>query len=40
MGEEELAQQGVSVRCLVTKDGGVPDSDDAPGTLAIVARAY
>ena len=36
-----LAQeQGVSVRCLLTKDGGVPDSDDAPGTLAIVARAY
>jgi prolyl-tRNA synthetase len=39
-GEEKLAEQGVSVRCLVTKDGGVPDADDAPGTLAIVARAY
>ncbi|WP_225846476.1 proline--tRNA ligase [Streptomyces sp. HPF1205] len=39
-GEDALAQQGVSVRCLVGEDGSVPTRDDAPGTLAIVARAY
>lgn len=39
-GEAKLAEQGVSVRCLVTADGQVPEADDAPGTVAIVARAY
>ncbi|WP_351223522.1 proline--tRNA ligase [Streptomyces sp. NPDC002133] len=39
-GEAVLADQAVSVRCLVAEDGSVPDADDAPGTLAIVARAY
>lgn len=39
-GEAELAEQAVSVRCLVAEDGSVPESDDAPGTVAIVARAY
>ncbi|MGK5638525.1 proline--tRNA ligase [Streptomyces sp. URMC 126] len=39
-GEAKLAEQAVTVRCLVTEDGGVPDTDDAPGALAIVARAY
>jgi prolyl-tRNA synthetase len=39
-GEAKLAEEGVSVRCLVTPDGGVPEADDAPGTLAVVARAY
>ncbi|MFI1963602.1 proline--tRNA ligase [Streptomyces pathocidini] len=39
-GEAELAEQAVSVRCLVGEDGSVPESDDAPGTLAIVSRAY
>ncbi|MFE2430757.1 proline--tRNA ligase [Streptomyces sp. NPDC059373] len=39
-GEAKLAEQGVSVRCLVAEDGSVPLSDDAPGTVAIVARAY
>ncbi|MFF7213947.1 proline--tRNA ligase [Streptomyces sp. NPDC008238] len=39
-GEAKLAEQGVSVRCLLTEDGGVPEADDAPGTVAIVARAY
>jgi prolyl-tRNA synthetase len=39
-GEAQLAEQGVSVRCLVAEDGSVPTADDAPGTLAIVARAY
>lgn len=39
-GEAALAGLAVSVRCLVAEDGSVPESDDAPGTLAIVARAY
>jgi prolyl-tRNA synthetase len=39
-GEEKLAEQGVSVRCLIAEDGSVPLSDDAPGTIAVVARAY
>ncbi|WP_338673187.1 proline--tRNA ligase [Streptomyces sp. SCSIO 30461] len=39
-GEASLAERSVSVRCLVGEDGSVPDADDAPGTLAIVARAY
>ncbi|MES4891123.1 proline--tRNA ligase [Streptomyces sp. NPDC096012] len=39
-GEATLAEQGVSVRCLVAADGSVPGSDDQPGSIAIVARAY
>ncbi|MGP3948335.1 proline--tRNA ligase [Streptomyces sp. 7N604] len=39
-GEARLAEQAVTVRCLVGEDGAVPESDDAPGTLAVVARAY
>jgi prolyl-tRNA synthetase len=39
-GEAKLAEQGVSVRCLVAPDGSVPDADDTPGALAVVARAY
>ncbi|MGW2350356.1 proline--tRNA ligase [Actinacidiphila glaucinigra] len=39
-GEAKLAEQGVSVRCLLTEDGAVPEVDDAPGTVALVARAY
>ncbi|GGT40193.1 proline--tRNA ligase [Streptomyces kurssanovii] len=39
-GEATLAEQAVSVRCLVAEDGSVPEADDAPGTVAIVARAY
>ncbi|MGP3926234.1 proline--tRNA ligase [Streptomyces sp. 8N616] len=39
-GEARLAEQAVTVRCLVGEDGAVPESDDALGTLAVVARAY
>ena len=39
-GEARLAEQAVSVRCLVAEDGSVPEADDAPGTVAVVARAY
>ncbi len=39
-GEAELAAQGVTVRCLVRSDGGVPDSEDEPDLIAYLARAY
>ncbi|RFU83357.1 proline--tRNA ligase [Streptomyces triticagri] len=39
-GEARLAEHSVSVRCLVAEDGSVPDRDDAPGNVALVARAY
>ncbi|RBY74450.1 proline--tRNA ligase [Geodermatophilus sp. TF02-6] len=39
-GEARLAEQGVTVRCLVGPDGGLPGSDDEPGALAVVGRAY
>ncbi len=39
-GEAKLAENAVTVRCLLAEDGSVPDSDDAPGTVAVVARAY
>ncbi|MFF0727202.1 proline--tRNA ligase [Streptomyces sp. NPDC004134] len=39
-GEARLAEQAVSVRCLIAADGSVPGADDEPGTLAVVARAY
>ncbi|WAZ24369.1 proline--tRNA ligase [Streptomyces cinnabarinus] len=39
-GEARLAEQSVTVRCLVAEDGSVPDDEDAPGNVAIVARAY
>ncbi|MFD8151774.1 proline--tRNA ligase [Streptomyces sp. NPDC059720] len=39
-GEAELADHAVTVRCLVAEDGSVPDDEDAPGNVAVVARAY
>ncbi|MFJ6740014.1 proline--tRNA ligase [Streptomyces sp. NPDC091279] len=39
-GEERLAEHAVTVRCLVGADGAVPTADDAPGNVAVVARAY
>ncbi|MFJ9031195.1 proline--tRNA ligase [Streptomyces sp. NPDC102274] len=39
-GEADLAERGVSVRCLVAEDGAVPETDDEAGSVAIVARAY
>ncbi|MFI6807176.1 hypothetical protein ACIBO6_19460 [Streptomyces luteogriseus] len=38
--ESELADRAVTVRCLVAGDGPVPDADDAPGNVTVVARAY
>ncbi|MER6627787.1 proline--tRNA ligase [Streptomyces sp. NPDC000987] len=39
-GEAALAEHGMTVRCLVAEDGSVPAADDAPGNVAVVARAY
>ncbi|AMW13117.1 hypothetical protein A4E84_28655 [Streptomyces qaidamensis] len=36
----ELAGHAVTVRCPVAEGGSVPDADDAPGNVAVVARAY
>ncbi|MFI5047925.1 MAG: proline--tRNA ligase [Acidimicrobiia bacterium] len=39
-GEAELAQGGVSVRCLRRDDGSLPDTDTDPDLVALVARSY
>jgi prolyl-tRNA synthetase len=39
-GEEALAADAVTVRCLQTPEGEVPASEDEPGVVAVVARAY
>lgn len=39
-GEAALGEHGITVRCLVAEDGSMPESQDAPGNLAVVARAY
>ncbi|GIU83903.1 MAG: hypothetical protein KatS3mg008_0678 [Acidimicrobiales bacterium] len=38
-GESRLAEDGVSVRCLVRPDGG-PAAEDDPDAIALAARAY
>jgi prolyl-tRNA synthetase len=39
-GEAVLARDAVSVRCLQRPDGTVPDDEDEPDLLAVVARSY
>jgi prolyl-tRNA synthetase len=39
-GVNRLAKHAVTVRCLQTADGDLPASDDEPGAVALVARAY
>jgi prolyl-tRNA synthetase len=39
-GEVEANAQGVSVRCLIRPDGSVPDAEDEPGLIAVMARSY
>jgi prolyl-tRNA synthetase len=39
-GEERLAADGLTVRCLVNSGGALPDSDEDAGVVAYVARAY
>ncbi|MEE6260930.1 proline--tRNA ligase [Plantactinospora sonchi] len=39
-GEAKANARGVTVRCLRRADGSVPDSEDEPELVAIVARSY
>ncbi|MFV2017087.1 proline--tRNA ligase [Micromonospora sp. LOL_023] len=39
-GEAEANGHGVTVRCLVRPDGSVPDGDDEPDLVAVLARSY
>ncbi|MDP1807329.1 MAG: His/Gly/Thr/Pro-type tRNA ligase C-terminal domain-containing protein, partial [Acidimicrobiales bacterium] len=39
-GEARLAKDAITVRCLQTKDGGLPTSEDDPDLVAYVARSY
>jgi prolyl-tRNA synthetase len=37
---ERLARDAVTVRCLQTPDGGLPEDPDQTGLVAVVARSY
>jgi prolyl-tRNA synthetase len=39
-GEQRLAQEAITVRCLQTQDGGLPASEDDEDLIAYVARSY
>ena len=39
-GEDLLARDAITVRCLQTADGGLPTSEDDPDLIAYVARSY
>jgi prolyl-tRNA synthetase len=39
-GEDRLAAEGVTVRCLQRAGGGLGSGGDEPGLVAVVARAY
>jgi prolyl-tRNA synthetase len=39
-GEAALNARGITVRCLIRADGGVPDSEDEPDLVAVIGRAY
>jgi prolyl-tRNA synthetase len=39
-GEAEANGKAVTVRCLFREDGSMPDADDEPGLVAILARSY
>jgi prolyl-tRNA synthetase len=39
-GEGDLAQGGVTVRCLLRSDGSLPESDAEDDLVALVARSY
>jgi prolyl-tRNA synthetase len=39
-GEDRLAQDSVTVRCLQREDGSLPESPDEPDLVAVVARSY
>jgi prolyl-tRNA synthetase len=40
VGEARLREAGVTIRCLVRADGGLPAAEDEPDVLALAARAY
>lgn len=39
-GERSLAEDAISVRCLQTADGSVPQDISAPDVMAVVGRSY
>ena len=39
-GEQRLAQDAITVRCLQRSDGSLPASEDEPDIVATVARSY
>ena len=39
-GETMLARDAITVRCIQRSDGTIPDAEDEPGNIAIVARSY
>jgi prolyl-tRNA synthetase len=39
-GEQRLAVEGITVRCLQRADGSLPESDDEPDLVALVGRSY
>ena len=39
-GEDRLATSAVTVRCVQRPDGTVPDAEDEPDLVAVVARSY
>ncbi|MET0159440.1 MAG: proline--tRNA ligase, partial [Acidimicrobiales bacterium] len=39
-GEARLANDALTVRCLQRSDGSLPEADDEPDLVALVARSY
>jgi prolyl-tRNA synthetase len=39
-GEARLAEDALTVRVLQRPDGSLPDADDEPDLVALVARSY
>lgn len=39
-GEATLARDAVTVRCISRPDGSIPDAENEPDNLAVVARSY
>ncbi len=39
-GEAMLARDAITVRCIQRPDGTIPETEDEPGNIAIVARSY
>ncbi|TQS44302.1 proline--tRNA ligase [Cryptosporangium phraense] len=39
-GEARLAQEAITVRCLIRADGSVPESDTEADVVAVVGRSY